>query len=34
MGIGRGTRILINDRDIDDMEDRAVAINLTRDQGF
>jgi len=34
MGIGRGTRILINDRDVDDIEDRAIAVNLSRDQGI
>jgi len=34
MGIGRGTRILINDRDVDGMEDRAIAVNLIRDKGI
>ena len=34
MGIGRGTRYLINDKDPEKNEDRAVAINLVRDKGF
>ncbi len=34
MGIERGTRYLINDRDPEKNEDRAVAINLVRDNGF
>lgn len=34
MGIGRGARILINDREEDDFEDRAIAVNITRDQGL
>jgi hypothetical protein len=35
MGIGRGTRYLINDKDPEKPEiERAVAINLTRDQGI
>ena len=34
MGIGRGTRILINDREEDNLEDRAIAVNLTRNQGI
>ena len=33
MGIGRGTRILINDRE-KPTEDRAVAININRDMPF
>lgn len=34
MGIGRGTRYLINDKDPELDEDRAVSINLVRDKGF
>ena len=34
MGIGRGTRYLINDKDPESDDDRAVSINLIRDQGF
>lgn len=35
MGLGRGTRILINDKDPDKPElDRAVGLNLTRNEGF
>ena len=34
MGIGRGTRYLINDRDPGFDVDRAVSINLERDEGF
>ena len=34
MGIGRGTRYLINDRDPEVDADRAVSINLVRDKGF
>lgn len=33
-GIGRGTRYLINDMDPEKPGDRAVSINLIRDQGF
>ena len=35
MGIGRGTRYIINDRDPQAPEiDRAVGINLTRNEGL
>lgn len=35
MGLGRGTRIVINDKDPDKPElDRAVGLNLTRNEGF
>ena len=34
LGIGRGVRYLINDKDPGDDKDRAVAINLERDSGF
>jgi hypothetical protein len=35
MGLGRGTRILINDKDPDQPSiDRAVGINLIRNEGF
>jgi hydroxymethylpyrimidine pyrophosphatase-like HAD family hydrolase len=35
MGLGRGTRIVINDKDPDKpMIDRAVGLNLTRNEGF
>lgn len=34
MGIGRGTRYLINDKDPESDSDRAVSINLMRDKGF
>jgi Trk K+ transport system NAD-binding subunit len=34
MGIGRGTRYLINDKDPDLEADRAISINLIRDKGF
>ncbi len=35
MGIGRGTRYIINDRDPEAPEvDRAVGINLNRNQGL
>lgn len=35
MGLGRGTRIVINDKDPEKPEiDRAVGINLIRDLGF
>lgn len=33
-GIGRGVRYLINDMDPEKEGERAVAINLFRDQGF
>ncbi len=34
MGIGRGTRYLINDIDPEKNEERAIAYNLVRDMGF
>lgn len=34
MGIGRGPRYLINDMDPAKEGERAIAINLVRDQGF
>ena len=35
MGIGRGTRVVLNDKDPDAPElPRAWGINFTRDQGF
>jgi hypothetical protein len=34
LGIERGVRYLINDRDLDSDEDRAIAINLDRDKGI
>lgn len=35
MGLGRGTRIVINDKDPQKPEiDRAVGVNLIRDLGF
>lgn len=35
MGLGRGTRIVINDKDPDKPNiDRAVGLNLTRNEGF
>ena len=35
MGIGRGIRVVINDKDPDNSEiDRAIGINLIRDLGF
>lgn len=35
MGLGRGTRVVINDKDPDNPDiDRAVGINLVRNQGF
>jgi hydroxymethylpyrimidine pyrophosphatase-like HAD family hydrolase len=35
MGLGRGTRILINDKDPNQPSiDRAVGINLNRNEGF
>ena len=34
MGIERGSRILINDRENDSDEDRAISVNLRRDEGF
>jgi len=34
MGIGRGARILINDRESDSDEDRAISVNLRRNEGF
>ncbi len=33
-GIGRGVRYLVNDMDPEKEGERAVAINLVRDQGF
>ncbi len=34
LGIGRGARFLINDRDVDNIDDRAIGVNLKRNQGF
>lgn len=35
MGCGRGTRVVLNDKDPENPElDRAVGINLIRDNGF
>ena len=34
MGIGRGPRYLINDLSPDEPGDRAIAINLIRDEGI
>jgi ribonucleotide monophosphatase NagD (HAD superfamily) len=34
MGIGGGTRVLINDRKPNSEEDTAIAINLTRNKGI
>jgi hypothetical protein len=34
MGIERGARYVINDKDPNVEDDRAVAINLVRDQGI
>ena len=34
MGIERGPRFLINDKDPNIKEDRATAINLIRDKGI
>lgn len=35
MGCGRGTRVILNDKDPENPDlDRAVGINLTRDLGF
>lgn len=35
MGLGRGTRIVVNDKDPEYPNiDRAVGINLTRNEGF
>lgn len=35
MGCGRGTRVVLNDKDPENPElDRAVGINLIRDKGF
>lgn len=34
LGIGRGPRYLINDRDTNNIIDRAIGINLKRNQGF
>lgn len=34
MGIGRGIRYLINDMDPNKLEERAVAVNLIRDEGI
>ena len=35
MGLGRGTRVVINDKDPENPDiDRAVGINLVRNQGF
>lgn len=35
MGCGRGTRVILNDKDPDNPNlERAVGINLTRDMGF
>ena len=34
MGIGRGIRYLINDMDPNKLENRAVAVNLLRDEGI
>ena len=33
MGLARGTRYLINDNEVENM-DRAIAINLIRNEGF
>jgi len=34
MGIGRGIRYLINDMDPNKLENRAIAVNLLRDEGI
>jgi hypothetical protein len=34
MGIGGGTRVLINDRKTNSQEDTAIAINITRNEGL
>lgn len=35
MGLGRGTRIIVNDKDPDKPHiDRALGLNLTRNEGF
>jgi hydroxymethylpyrimidine pyrophosphatase-like HAD family hydrolase len=35
MGLGRGTRVVVNDKDPENPHiDRAVGINLVRNQGF
>ena len=34
MGCGRGTRVVINDKDPENPIDRAIGINLERDKGF
>jgi hydroxymethylpyrimidine pyrophosphatase-like HAD family hydrolase len=34
MECGRGTRVILNDRDPENPIDRAVGINLERDKGF
>ena len=35
MDCGRGTRVILNDKDPENPElDRAVGINLTRNMGF
>ena len=34
MGIGRGPRVLINDKKPDSIEDTAISINLIRNEGI
>lgn len=34
MNCGRGTRVILNDKDPENPIDRAVGINLVRDQGL
>ena len=34
MECGRGTRVILNDKDPENPIDRAIGINLERDKGF
>ena len=34
MGIERGNRYVVNDKEKEEGEDRAIAINVERDQGI
>jgi hypothetical protein len=34
MGIERGNRYVVNDKEYESGEDRAIAINVERDQGI